>query len=163
MDTEEYNETIDNIKKIEENVVKKGKNHWYDHTGKLIINGNNGASTKKKLIDIIKQNKKKYIDKNIMHVSVVFYYDQDLFLDKTMGPFEIQSVIYVVKEVLGKISLQLNDKSGSLVRIFYSLNEMKYFKIMHMKKIAILAGSGKLKTTLIKYYHYKDIKKLLDV
>lgn len=80
-----------------------------------------------------------------------------------MGPFEIQSVIYVVKEVLGKISLQLNDKSGSLVRIFYSLNDMKYFKIIHMKKVAILACNGKLKTTLVKYYHYKDIKKLLDV
>lgn len=85
MDTEEYNETIDDIKKIEDNVIKKGKNHWYDYTGKLIINGNNGASTKKKLIDIIKQNKKKYIDKNIVHVSVVFIMIRIYFWIKQWG------------------------------------------------------------------------------
>lgn len=162
MDTEEYNNTVEQINKIESMILKKGKQHWYDENGKLIINGNKPNETKKKLIEIIKKNKKQYIDHQLCHISVTFYYDQDLFLNKTMGPFEIQAVIYDVREIFGKISLQLSDKEGALIRMFYSLNNMENFNISHMKNFAKLALNGKLKTTLLKYYHYKDLKKQLE-
>lgn len=162
MDTEEYEETVESIKAIEANVIKKGKNHWYDSTGKLIINGNNEAFTQKKLIEIIKKSKKKYMDTKICHINVDFYYDQDLFLEKTMGPLEIQAVVYEVRDVLGRIKLQMTHEKGTLIRMFYSLKDMNKFEIAHMKKIAQLALDGKLKTTLLKYYHYKDLKKQLD-
>ncbi|QKF93658.1 hypothetical protein QKU48_gp0200 [Fadolivirus algeromassiliense] len=163
MDTEEYNSTVEEIKAIENTILKKGKHHWYDLTGKLIVNGNKPNDTKGKLMEIIKNNKSKYINKKVCHVSVVFYYDQDLFLDKTMGPFEIQAVVYDVKEIRGKLLLHLSDEKGSLIRMFYTLADMKNYNILHMKKFAKLALDEELETTLLKYYHYKDLKKQLTV
>jgi hypothetical protein len=162
MDLNKIHDIIDSIKDIQKSVIKKGYNQWYSRNGQLIINGNNAQTTKNKLIAIIKKNKNQYMNKKIYHTQIVFHYEPDIFLNEDLGAFEIQSSIYEVKEVLGKISLQIVDNEGAFVRVFYDINDIYKFKLTHPKQVGLLALAGKLRTTITKYYHYQDLKYFLS-
>jgi len=163
MDIEDYDSVIAVIEKMEKAVYKKGRHHWYDKNGKLIINGHNEKETYNELINIIKNDKENYINGRLCHVRVQFYTDEKILSDENMGAMELTAVIYHVKEFKNKISLITKDDETTIVRLFYYLDDFKQFKLGHMKKLALLLLNGKIKGELLKYYHYTDIKsKLAD-
>ncbi|AYV83908.1 MAG: hypothetical protein Hyperionvirus13_51 [Hyperionvirus sp.] len=141
---------LDQVKAL---IKQKGKNFWYSSSGKLLVNSGSDKESLKGIIKVIQNNPAKYIDKEIIHVRVSIWEDNDTV------PAPVALVISVItpRNVNGKIALNLRDEEKySLSRFFLEPNE---FNLLMMKKIAKIMLDKKLKND--DEYTFKDVKKFL--
>ena len=107
MSDKKYQNAKQKVLAIEEEMSKYGTNQWYTDKGKLIANGNNDRETQKEVMKIIKKNKEKFVNTNVINVHVDFYTDEKTLMNKKKGGIKVIVSVYTIKTVLGKIAPQL--------------------------------------------------------
>ncbi|AYV83907.1 MAG: hypothetical protein Hyperionvirus13_50 [Hyperionvirus sp.] len=145
-ESEQY---LDKVKAL---LKQKGQNYWFSSLGKLFLNAGSDTESLKKIVKTIQNDPAKYIDKEIIHVRISIWEDND----DVPAPVALLISVITPRNVDGKIALNLRDKKYSLSRFFLKPNE---FNLSVMKQLAKIMLDKKLKND--NEYEFKDVKKYL--
>lgn len=140
---------LDDIKTL---VKQKGKNFWYNSSGKLLINSGSDKGSLNEVLKIVASDPKKYLEKNLIHVNIIIWEDNE----SVPAPINLNITILQVNEVMGKIALNLRDNSNSLIRIYL---EPDQFDLNDIKKLGKIVLDKKLKDGI--EYSFKDVSKFI--
>jgi len=140
------------IQQVKDIIKEKGKVFWYNSSGKLLVNSGSDTKGKKDVLDIIKNEKSKYLNKNLIDVKIAIWEKNK----SVPAPIGLIISVTTVNEVNNKIALNIRDKSNSYIHIYL---EPEQFNLSHIKKIVKAVLDKKLEDGID--YTYKDIKKYI--
>lgn len=149
---------LDNIKS---KLDKKGYVFWLTEEGKIITKNFDEDKAQKSLHRIIKNNKDEYNEKIVIKVKyVITDSSSQSLLDGSAGP--VQMGIYIHKVTFeGKNISLAPTKDFNAMRFYYFEKDLKKFKFGDMKKFITGLLTKKDNINSLKFYTFKEAKKLL--
>lgn len=141
------------LKNISKKLSLKGQYFWFDKDGKLISYDKIQKNAKTKFL---KKSKDKLDEK---FVNICISINKKDVMDEETGGLELFITVERIIERNEKYGTELY-KKDTLMRLFYSYDELKKFKLKDLHNIAKYVGN-KRKYKPLKYYHYSDIQKYI--
>jgi hypothetical protein len=144
------------LQKLKNKLMDKGLYFWFTKFGKVIAKNIDKELARNSLIKKIEDDEEDYMNTNVYSVSISFIPEEIMSEEK--GALEITILEYTVKTKNYSVYLQSQPKSQ--IRIYYKYDEIKKFKLSHLKNIIIGISNNKINSS--KIYHYKDIKSIVN-
>lgn len=147
--------------KIKEKTKKKGYVYIFDEDGKLISRGLNISEAEAPILKKIKKNPIEWNNKILCYILIKFIPDD--VMNSESGGLDLSIDVNKIIVVNSHVSIPIRDDKSSLIRLFYKYDELDFFQLNDLKKIALVAINRNLGKIInpFEFYHYKDIEKKL--
>ena len=146
---------------LKEKIKQKGFSFWFDSEGHILSKHVSDTDAKRKVLKKINSDYESY-DGNIIAKIDINFLPEEILSDE-QGGLELNIEVYKIGKEGKNISLSLRDENRSLMRVYYKYDELKKFKMSHLKSLAVALINKKIKkVNAFKFYHYDDVSYLFD-
>jgi len=151
---------VSEINSIIKKLNSKGNIFFIDSNGKILGKGSDNKA-ERSVLKKIKADRENYQNTKIVKIEYNIVEKDNKFYKKgDIGRVEVRIGINKVVFIKNNPTLSLAGR-GSLTKFYYFDNELKYFKLSDVKRIANMVLNTKEKLGMLSNYTFKQIEKMI--
>lgn len=141
---------------IQNSLQDRGSNFWYSPTGKIIAKNIDKTLAYNSLIKRVEDDED-YINTIAYSINIIFHPNH--ITDQKKGPLEISIAAHLIKKdpQEGIIYLKSVNKP---ITIYYRADELRKFKLSHLRNLILAINKNKINDSKIYYYH--NVKNIVE-
>lgn len=149
------------LKDVITKLNKKGYFYWLDPSGKILSKNADSNKAKQAILKKIKKNPTEWENKILINIKYALIPDDNKLLEANkIGPIEV--IIELIKvDLHGKDIALARTNKNDLLRFYYFPDDIHRFKLNDVKKYAQWFAINDVDIDGLKYYKFKEVRKML--